>query len=201
MTTGDADGGTLTKFPAPNTAVTTGCCPPFDPSQWQGEQVWRQKLFVRDRVHSVLHVPVDMTKKVRLNQQRIDAAGAASGRGFMLLDENSLWGADLYLEVTRPVPGARMVTLSGKFRTEVFEGPYHKTGDWAAEVQKRVAASGARVENIYFHYTTCPRCAKAYGKNYVVLFAKLAEDKGAVHPMWQPSWQPPRSERQRQSQR
>jgi hypothetical protein len=78
----------------------TGCCPPFDPTSWQArELVWNEKLFVVDRVHSLLHVPIDMARKVRLNRARIDAAAAAPSRGLMLLDEDSLWGADLYLEV------------------------------------------------------------------------------------------------------
>jgi hypothetical protein len=180
----------------------TGCCPPFDPTSWQArELVWNEKLFVVDRVHSLLHVPIDMARKVRLNRARIDAAAAAPSRGLMLLDEDSLWGADLYLEVTRPVAGAKMTTLSGKFRTEIFEGAFHKVGDWATEMRERVAASGARVEKIYFDYTTCPRCAKAYGKNYVVLFAKLADPPAAVHSEWQPSWQPPRSDRSNQTRR
>mmetsp|Transcript_6720 Transcript_6720/g.10521 ORF Transcript_6720/g.10521 Transcript_6720/m.10521 type:complete len:265 (+) Transcript_6720:1-795(+) len=28
---------------------------------------------------------------------------------------------------------------------------------------------------IFFYYPTCPRCAKKYGKNYVVLFAKISD--------------------------
>jgi hypothetical protein len=29
------------------------------------------------------------------------------------------------------------------------------------------------LKKLYFSYTTCPKCAKAYGKNYVVLFAQI----------------------------
>lgn len=28
---------------------------------------------------------------------------------------------------------------------------------------------------LYFHYTTCPKCAKKYGHNYVVLFTEVAD--------------------------
>jgi hypothetical protein len=41
-------------------------------------------------------------------------------------------------------------------------------------LQGFVAARGRKLEKLYFSYTTCPACAKAYGKNYVVLFAKVA---------------------------
>jgi hypothetical protein len=30
-----------------------------------------------------------------------------------------------------------------------------------------------KIKKMYFSYTTCPKCAKAYGKNYVVLFAQI----------------------------
>ncbi len=29
------------------------------------------------------------------------------------------------------------------------------------------------LEMMYFFYTTCPKCAKVYGKNYTVLLAKV----------------------------
>lgn len=38
-----------------------------------------------------------------------------------------------------------------------------------------MAGKGRTLEKLYFGYTTCPKCAKAYGKNYVVLFAKVGE--------------------------
>ena len=39
---------------------------------------------------------------------------------------------------------------------------------------KQVEDRGQEPKNIYFFYTTCPKCAKAYGKNYVVGVAQLA---------------------------
>jgi hypothetical protein len=37
-----------------------------------------------------------------------------------------------------------------------------------------VKSKGKTVEQLFYFYTTCPKCAKVYGKNYVVLFAKVA---------------------------
>mgnify|MGYP003526130734 CR=1 FL=1 len=34
-------------------------------------------------------------------------------------------------------------------------------------------ARGAEPKSAWFFYTTCPKCAKAYGKNYVVGIAEL----------------------------
>jgi hypothetical protein len=46
-------------------------------------------------------------------------------------------------------------------------------------MRDHVAARGRTLERLYFGYTTCPKCAKAYGKNYVVLFAKVSAPAGS----------------------
>lgn len=158
-------------------AVTsTGCCEPFDPTPWQDrEVVWKDKPFVKDHVRCLFHVPLNMGRKVTKDMALIQAAGAQAAHPLMLSDDQSPWGSDIYIEVNRAVPGATLEPLSGRFLTRVFEGPFRDAGKWAAEMQAHVAARGQEVERLYFGYTTCPRCAKVYGKNYVVLFAKLRE--------------------------
>jgi hypothetical protein len=91
----------------------------------------------------------------------------------VLSDETSLWGADIYIDVSKPVPGAEMAEISGQFCTKVYEGPFKDAGKWAEDMRQHVTQLGHQVEKIYFVYTTCPSCAKAYGKNYVILFAKV----------------------------
>jgi hypothetical protein len=155
----------------------TGCCPRFDPRPWDGRAVvWKDKLFVKLRLHSVLHVPLDMGRKVVAARALIDAAGAAPAQPLMLVDELSPWRAEAYVEVTRPVAGAEMASLSGTFLTKVFEGPYRDAPSWAAQMAAYVAGSGRRLAKLYFGYTTCPACAKAYGENYVVMVARVDEE-------------------------
>jgi hypothetical protein len=36
-----------------------------------------------------------------------------------------------------------------------------------------VEAQGKELKKMYFYYTTCPKCAKEYGKNYVVILAQV----------------------------
>lgn len=153
----------------------TGCCPPFDPGAWKDDTVvWQERPFVTDHVHCLLHVPLDMRQRVVKNQRWIEAAQARPEHPLMLSTDTSPWGADLFIEVTRHVPGARMTTLSGTFSTQVYEGPYHQSGKWVADMRRRMAERNQPIDRIYFAYATCPRCAKAYGKNYVILFAQHA---------------------------
>jgi hypothetical protein len=168
------------KTPAP-----TGCCPPFDPGPWQEKEVsWKSKPFVRDHVTCLFHVPLNMGRKVVKDMALIQAAHAEpEQQPLMLSDEKSPWGADLYIEVKKAVPGATMDQLSGTFLTKVFEGPFREAGNWVAQMNAYVAAKGRAVEKLYFGYTTCPKCAKAYGKNYVVVFAKVNESVAGATPV------------------
>jgi len=151
----------------------TGCCEPFNPEPWQEKEIrWENKLFVKDHVTSFLHIPLNMGKKIIKNMALIEKAGA-KGDQLMLTDEKSLWGSDIYIDATRDVAGARMATISGTFLTKVFEGPYQNAGKWATEMAEYVKSKNKNLKKIYFSYTTCPACAKAYGKNYVVLFAEI----------------------------
>jgi hypothetical protein len=157
------------------TSETNECCPPFQPEGWEGKELsWQGKPFVKDRVRSLLHVPLNFGTVFRRNLSRIEAAGAAPEEMLVLSEENSLWGADMYIAVTKDVPGARMATLSGTFLAKVFEGPFKDARLWCEQMHQYVKSQGKTVKSMYFYYTTCPKCAKKYGKNYVVLLAQVA---------------------------
>lgn len=165
---------------APRQVTPTGCCPPFDRSTWEGKEVhWDHKLFLKDHIASFLHVPINMGKRITKDVALIEAAHAEPAQRLMLSDDSSPWGSELFIEVTRPVPGAQMAELSGTFLTRVFEGPYSEMGTWARQMTDTVEAQDRELEKLYFGYVLCPACAKAYGKNYVVAFAKVKEPLAA----------------------
>ena len=85
-----------------------------------------------------------------------------------------IYGAEIYIDVSKQVPCAQMATLSGTFLTKVFEGPFKNAGNWAQKMKQYVDSKDKKLCKLYFSYITCPKCAKAYGKNYVVLFAQIA---------------------------
>ncbi len=124
-------------------------------------------------MRSFLHIPLNVGGLKRRSMAAIQAAGAMSDEAIVLSDENSLWGADVYVAVSKDVPGARMATISGTFLAKVFEGPYSRIRTWINEMQSFVAGRGKTVRKLYFFYTTCPKCAEKHGSNYVVLLAQV----------------------------
>ncbi|MFC2022933.1 hydrolase [Chloroflexota bacterium] len=152
----------------------TGCCPRFNPEPWdEKEVVWQDRLFIKDSVNSLLHIPINFGKVIVKNAEKIKEAGALTPEPLMLSDEGSLWRSDIYIAVSKDVPGARMETISGTFLTKAFEGPYKDVGKWVKQMKAFVDSKGRDIEKLYFFYTTCPRCAKFYGKNYTVLLARV----------------------------
>jgi hydrolase family protein len=153
---------------------TDECCPRFEPEPWDDKTLtWENRRFVKDRVISIFHIPLNFGAVMRRSMEAIEAAGAKPETVVVLSDENSLWGADVYIEVTKDVPGANMATISGTFLSKVFEGPYRDMGKWVEEMKSFVQGRGKHLRKMYVFYTTCPKCAKKYGKNYVAILAQV----------------------------
>jgi hypothetical protein len=57
--------------------------------------------------------------------------------------------------------------------TAVFEGPFRDAGKWHQTMLDKAKDAGKEPGKVYFFYTTCPNCAKVYGKNYVVGFVEV----------------------------
>jgi hypothetical protein len=157
-----------------NTGNPDECCPRFDPEPWDGQELqWQGKRFLKDRVTSILHIPLNYGAVMTRSMGRIEAAGAEPETMVVLSDENSLWGTDVYLEVAKDIPSASMATISGTFLCKAFEGPYRNIQKWIEEMKAFVQSKGKSPQKLYFYYTTCPKCARKYGKNYVVILAQV----------------------------
>ncbi|VVC03343.1 Uncharacterised protein [Candidatus Bilamarchaeum dharawalense] len=151
----------------------TGCCNRFDPKPWDEKEFkWKNKLFVKDHVTSLFHIPLNFGQVVVKNMEKIKAADAL-GDQLMLSDENSMFGSDVYIAVSKEVSNAKMEKISGTFMSKVFQGPYQNMGNWIKEMENYVKTKNRKIEKMYFFYTMCPSCAKAYGQNYTVIITKV----------------------------
>lgn len=154
---------------------TTGCCPKFDPSGWDGQTFkFDKKRFVKFHNNSFMHIPLNMGSAMTKTMAQIREANAANDEEYLLLsEESSPWRTDHYMTVTKEVPGMENVKLSGTYMAKVFEGPYKEAANWYGEMLEYVKSKGKNPVKVYFYYTTCPKCAKVYGKNYVIGFAQV----------------------------
>lgn len=152
------------------------CCPQFDPIPWENKEiVWDNKMFIKEKTCSFFYMPLNMGSMMKKTWGKVEKAEASpEAKDWVMLSRDlSPWKCEHYLAVNKEVPGSQNVKLSGIFLTKVFEGPFRECKNWYKEMQKFAEEKSVDKSNIYFYYTTCPKCAKKWGKNYVVGFLKI----------------------------
>ena len=150
------------------------CCPPFDPAAWDDKIItWENKRFVKDKVCTVFFMPLNFGGVMRRLDKKIREAGATVPDNLGLSDHISKWRMDIFIAVDKEVPGAGNTVLSGRFYSKVYEGPFQDTGKWMKDFDDLARAKGLKLKKTYMWYTTCPKCAKKYGKNYVVFMGQV----------------------------
>ena len=160
----------------------TGCCPRFDPKGWDDQELhFEEKLFVRATTKSVDHVPTDIGPVFERTFGKIDKAGAYDPDDIIVLSRDVPPShGEHFFAASKPVPDLEIVRWSRDYVTKLFEGPYQNAPMWerqfAADLEKR----RQKVDTNYFFYTTCPRCAEFYGKNYVIAVAKISKNSKAT---------------------
>lgn len=153
----------------------TGCCPRFKPENWDGQKLhFENKDFIRATTKSAMHIPLNMGRVFERLQGKILAADVYDPDDYIVLSRDlSPWKAEHLFSSSKGVPDEEHVTLSGDYVTKVFEGPYQQAKEWDAEMRAIAAEAGADKDEVYFFYTTCPKCAKVYGKNFIVGVARV----------------------------
>lgn len=150
------------------------CCPKFDPKPWNGKTLeWKSKKFVKDHVFTFFYIPINFGFVIRKLMKLMDGSGAVNKEWMGLSDHTSKWNMDLYVAVDKEVTGAENVTLEGKFLTKVYEGPFKDTEKWCKDFESYAKSQKVSIGKMYMWYTTCPKCAKKYSKNYVVIVGKI----------------------------
>lgn len=157
---------------------TTGCCPRFKPEGWDNQKLhFDDKKFVRATTRSAMHIPWNMGSVFRRVQDNIDDVDAADPETEIVLSRDiSPWESEHFFAVNKDVsevPEESMTTLSGDFITRVFEGPYRKAKDFEHDMHVAARAMGKTAKDVFFFYTTCPKCSKTYGENYMVGVARI----------------------------
>lgn len=154
----------------------TECCPRYESSVWDDKTFeWQEKKFIRANVFSLFYMPLNFGSVMRKLDKKVREAGASIPDSICLSDHTSKWNMDIYLAVDKEIPGAENVNLSGKFFSKVYEGPFSDTGKWCSDYEGLVKSKGMNIKKWYMWYTTCPKCAKKYGKNYVAIVGQVEQ--------------------------
>ena len=157
-----------------NNSQNQTCCPKFEPAPWDGKLLqWDDKKFIKDKVFTFFYMPMNFGSAMKRLDKKVREAGATIPDHLCLSDHTSKWNMNVYLAVDKEVEGAENLQLSGKFLSKVYEGPFKNTGKWCKDFENFAKNKGVTINKWYMWYTTCPKCAKKYGKNYVAVIAQV----------------------------
>lgn len=150
------------------------CCPEFNPIPWNEKILeWNNKKFIKDSVRTFFYMPLNFGPVMRRLSRKIERHHVAVPDNLGISDHTSRWNMDIYLAVDKELPDAENITLSGRFASKVYEGPYRDTTKWGKDFNAWCSQCNVHPARYFMWYTTCRKCAKKYGKNYVVMMAML----------------------------
>jgi len=152
----------------------TECCPKFDPIPWNDHVFeWDEKKFIKDKVNTFFNIPMNFGSAMKRLVAKMKNSGVESPNWICLSNHTSKWNMDVYVEVEKEIPDATNTTISGKFFSKVYEGSFSDTSKWCKDYKEHAKHLDLKIKKWYMWYTTCPKCAKKFGKNYVVILGEI----------------------------
>ena len=91
----------------------------------------------------------------------------------LLFRDPSAFKSEIYMSVTGPVSNANNINISGTFMAKVFAGLYNSIPKFIKQMNEYLEDKGKKAKDYYVHYAYCPKCAKKYGNNYMIIFAQV----------------------------
>ena len=142
----------------------TNCCPRFKAEAWDNQTLhFENKHFVRVKTKSLMHIPVNMgfvfSKTYKAMQ---DADAVDLDQTLVMSRDLSPWSAEHLFAASAPVPGQKMISLSGDYKTRVFDAGYRDSHKLSEEFEDDLELHGLDVEEQYVFFTTCPKCATSF---------------------------------------
>lgn len=158
------------------------CCPEFNPKKWDGKTiVWKDKKFILESIPQLFHIPffpmigIKITKMMNLATKE-KKISSKKDEVLILFRDPSPFRSEIYFSVTGNVSDANNTRISGTFIAKVFDGGYNAVPKFIKEMNEYLIKKGKKVprnDEYYIHYAYCPKCAKKFGHNYQILFAKI----------------------------
>ena len=150
------------------------CCPEFDPKPWDDRMLeWDKKRFIKRKVRTFFYIPLNFSAVMKQLDRKLTQSGVTIPDGLSLSDHTSKWNMDIYIAVDKEVEKEWHVEFKGKYYCKVYEGPYKDTGKWCQDYEARAVAKKLAIIKWFMWYTTCPECARKYGKNPVVIICQV----------------------------
>jgi len=157
------------------------CCPEFKPEKWDKKTLsWENKKFIKDSLPTFFHIPFPpmIGKKITRMWKAVEESGSVAPNKedtLILFRDPSAFKSEIYISISveKDVLSENNVSISGNFVSKVFDGGYNAIPKFIKIMNDYLAETGKKAKDYYVHYAYCPKCAKKFGHNYMILFAKI----------------------------
>lgn len=155
------------------------CCPKFEVIKWDNKTFeWNEKPFIKASIPTFFHIPIPSMIGKRMNvlcdlAEKAEANIPDLTDALVMFHDPSAFKSEIFYSVTKPIEGAENTTLTGTFKAGVFDGPYNSVPKHIKTMNEKLQEQGKQVKDYYIHYAYCPKCAKKFGNNYMILFAEI----------------------------
>lgn len=153
------------------------CCPEFNPEKWDKKAfTWDKRRFIRDSLPTLFHIPFPpmIGRKITRMWKSIESSCSAEPDKtdtLVLFHDPSAFRSEILISVEKEVPEENNVAISGNFVSMTFDGGYNAIPKFIRVMDQYLSENGKKAKDYYVHYAYCPKCAKKYGHNYMILFA------------------------------
>jgi len=155
------------------------CCPKFNPKLWDNKNHnWKSKPFIIDSMPTFFHIPftpmigIKMSKLWNLAKES-KKISPNKDKILILFHDPSSFKSEILVSVTGNVKEANNIKLTGNFFSKVYSGEYNEVPKFIKMMSEYLSNQGKNAKDFYIHYAYCPKCAKKYGNNYMIFFAKI----------------------------
>lgn len=155
------------------------CCPEFNAEKWDKKTfVWENKPFLKETIPTLFHIPFPpmMGKKImkmHLSAEKSNATIPDSSDALILFRDPTAFKSEIYYAVTDAVEGENNTSFSGRYLAGVYDGPYNSVPRFIKEMNSELKEKQLTAKDYFVHYAYCPKCAKKYGHNYMIIFAQV----------------------------
>lgn len=155
----------------------TGCCPRFHPEYWDEKLfTFNTITFAKASSRNIFHIPINLGKVMSQSMRLITKVNAQPKDNYLILSRDiSPWKSEHFFAVEKRIPDMEMTSIPGNFLAKVYDSPYKNIPKLISDFQQHALREDIELdEDLFIFYTTCPKCAKYYKHNYIVLFGKVA---------------------------
>ena len=155
------------------------CCPKFNPERWDKKEFnWENKHFIKESIPTLFHIPFPpmIGKKITKMWKMAEESKAIISEKeniLVLFTDPHAFKLEIYLSVAGDVPGIENIKISGLFISKVFDGPYNAIPKYVKQMDEYLASKEKKAKKYYVHYAYCPKCAKKFSHNHMILFAEV----------------------------